>query len=155
MRSKKLLAFLMALCLVISAVAPVAGAVTTDSKASVITEKKANSDRVSAMKSDLLVGEKPANEIASLRDQKPAANNATEASSQKGSWVVTPSDVKPSVERPSAQLPDCVAELRESAKIYADNQVVSAFVVMEEAPLIQFYGINDVPVDEEALLQMQ
>lgn len=155
MRSKKLLAFLMALCLVISAAAPVAGAVTTDSKTSVITEKKANSDRVSAMKSDLLVGDKPANEIASLRGQKPAANNATEASSQKGSWVVAPSDVKPSVERPSAQLPDCVAELREAAKIYADNQVVSAFVVMEEAPLIQFYGINDVPVDEEELLQMQ
>ena len=38
MRSKKLLAFLMALCLVISAVAPVAGAVTTDSKASVVAE---------------------------------------------------------------------------------------------------------------------
>ncbi len=155
MRSKKLLAFMMALCLVISAVAPTAGAVTTDSKVSVIAEKKANSDRVSAMENDLLVGNKTASQIASLRDQKPVQNNATEATSQQGNWFVTPSDVKPSVERPVAQLPDCVAELREAAKIYADNQVVSAFVVMEEAPLIQFYGINDVPVDEEELLQMQ
>ena len=79
MRSKKLLAFLMALCLVISAVAPTATAVTADSKASIITEKKANSDRVSSMKNDLLVGDKTAGEIASLRGQKPVANNVNEA----------------------------------------------------------------------------
>lgn len=155
MRSKKWLSFLLALCLVVSVVAPVAGAVTTDSKATLVEAKKANSDRASSKENDLLVGDKPANEIASLRDQKPVQNNVTEAASQQDNWLVTPSDVKPSVERPSAQLPDCVAELREAAKIYADNQVVSAFVVMEEAPLIQFYGINDVPMGEEELLQMQ
>ena len=155
MRSKRLLAFLMVLCLVISAAAPAATAVTHEKKAAFITEKKANSDHVSAMKNDLLVGGESATKIPSLRGQTQSQNSETDQTSQKGTWFVTPSDVKPSVERPAAQLPACVAELREAAKIYADNQVVSAFVVMEEAPLIQFYGINDVPVDEEALLQMQ
>ena len=104
MRSKKWLSFLMALCLVISAVAPTVGAVTTDSKVSVIKEKKANSDRVSALENKLLVGEKSADEINSLRGQKPVVNTETDQASQEGTWVVTPSDVKPSVERPSAQL---------------------------------------------------
>lgn len=155
MRSKKWLSFLMALCLVISAVAPTVGAVTTDSKVSVIKEKKANSDRVSALENKLLVGEKSADEINSLRGQKPVVNTETDQASQEGTWVVTPSDVKPSVERPSAQLPTCAAELREAAKIYADSQRVSAFVVMEDAPLIQNYDINDVPTVEDEQLQAQ
>ena len=155
MRSKKWLSFLMALCLVISAVAPTVGAVTTDSKVSVIKEKKANRDRVSALENNLLVGEKSADEINSLRGQKPVVNTETDQASQEGTWVVTPSDVKPSVERPSAQLPTCAAELREAAKIYADSQRVSAFVVMEDAPLIQNYDINDVPTVEDEQLQAQ
>ena len=34
-----------------------------------------------------------------------------------------------------AKLPDCVQELRRAAETFAADEIVSAFVVMEEAPL--------------------
>ena len=155
MRSKRLLTILLAACLLVSCIAPCATAVTNNT-ASVVTDKKANNDKSSALQNNLIVSDKDSNKVSTLRDKdvsaKPQTNNA---STQKGSWTATPTDKRPSVELPSAELPSYLAELREAAKIYADDQKVSAFVVMEDAPLIQFYGINSVPADEEELLQMQ
>ena len=155
MRSKRLLSLLLVVCLLVSVVAPSVTAVT-DNTASIITDKKANTQDASSKQNSLLISGEKSNTISTLRDQEASAKpEANTASTQKGSWTATPSNTVPSVDTPTAQLPSHIAALREAGKIYADDQVVSAFVVMENKPLIQFYSfIGDVPVDEEELLAL-
>ena len=156
MRSKRLLSLLLVVCLLVSVVAPSATAVTNNA-ASIITDKKANTQDASNKQNSLLISGEKSNTISTLRDQNASAKpEANTTSTQKGSWTATPSDTVPSVDTPTAQLPSHIAALREASKIYADDQVVSAFVVMEDEPLIQFYGsIGDVPADEEEQLEQQ
>ena len=63
MRSKRLLTILLAVCLLLSCVAPGATAVTNDNKASVVTDKKANNDKSSALQNNLIVTDKDSNKV--------------------------------------------------------------------------------------------
>ena len=156
MRSKRLLTILLAVCLLVSCIAPCATAVTNDT-ASVVTDKKANTQNASGKQNSLLVSGEKTNQLSTLRDKETSVKPETNtASTQKGSWTATPSDVVPSADLPTAELPSHIAALREAGEIYADDQVVSAFVVMEDEPLIQFYSsMGNVPADEEELLEQQ
>ena len=54
-----------------------------------------------------------------------------------------------------AELPACVQELRSLVEYYSATERVTAFVVLEQAPFINYYGsINDVPADETAAAEM-
>ena len=105
MRSKRLLSLLLVVCLLVSVVAPSATAVTNNA-ASIITDKKANTQDASNKQNSLLISGEKSNTISTLRDQNASAKpEANTTSTQKGSWTATPSDTVPSVDTPHCPAP--------------------------------------------------
>ena len=128
MKSKRLLAVLVALCLLVGALAPSASAAHAHGNAAgVSTGNNMSNDRLVSN------GSKPG--VPSLRGE-----NGLVSTDADGKWIINASNLKPWQDAFNATLPDCIAELREAAKIYEASDVVSAFVVLESAPLIASYS---------------
>ena len=158
MRSKRLLSLLMAVCLVFSVMSPVAASAVQPGNDVVAQTTNQTAGKAEAAPSDLIVSSDEANDLRTLRDEQNSANKGefslAGTVNQEGGWTAN------KIEMPGSMLerevPDCVRELRELAKTHSAADVVSAFVVLEKAPLVHTYSsINDVPADAEAGLVAQ
>ena len=158
MRSKRLLTLLLAVCMVVSLLAPAVSAVTTGEN-QYPGHNAANSADASDRENDLVVSGSDA-KLPTLRDE-----NASDALKQENGsdedryagWEANPVEGDISVDLLKPEVPSSLEELRDLANTYSENDVVSAFIVMEDKPLIQTYGnVLDVPAaKEELLLQKQ
>ena len=118
MRSKRLLTLLLVFCMVVSTLAPAAGAV--------------------GIGADGYTAQAPeANGPLTLREEPLAADKAEETEAAEGKWTAVPVTDAPETSLTLTQAPECIEELRKAAESIAADQVVSAFVVMEEAPLAE------------------
>ena len=144
MRSKRLLTLLLVLCMVVSTLAPAAAAANWTKGGPVQSQDAAPTTPAAA--------EKAPTGALNLRDNPLTKEDAEENSEAKGQWNATV------LENPPASLtltetPACIEELRRAAEVIAADEVVSAFVVMEQAPLAELHSsIVRVPAREEQKL---
>ena len=168
---KRFLTLLLVVCLVLSCVAPAmavqpgadtASAKVTDVQQSGLTQAD-NKVTVSKQDNSMIVsGEAAADRADTVRDHADFVNGTADASgvqpgadqavpSTNGStqkWNATPIEQAVSLLK-KAELPASVAELQEAAELYAADEQVAAFVVMEDAPLAEIYSqISAVPADK-------
>ena len=135
MRSKRLLAMLLVLCLVVSAMAPAASAVkvtgNTEQKTNVSTDasSKENNKVISGKTDDEEKG------LLHLRDNLIIRNEIAK-NTGKGSWGFAAAEA-PEESLLLSETPDCIKELKKAAEVFAQDEIVRAFVVMEEAPLAE------------------
>ncbi len=145
MRSKRLLTLVVAVCLLISVLAPAAGAVELKQN-----DTQENTTSTTNKFNDLLLSAGNALGLNTLRDKLFGKQDV------EGDWVVTPSDKEVTVSKDNAVLPEHIQQLRKAAEYYSEMDRVSAFVVLEKAPLVEKYSsIGDVPSAETALLTSQ
>ena len=111
MRSKRLFAILLAFCLVFSALAPAASAVA-------VTETSMNAQLETAKKNEVTKNNENGNE-----------NN----------WVIEPVEDMPAVSLLPTTTNECLEELKVAAELYDQDEMVCAFVVMEDKPLAESY----------------
>ena len=143
MKSKRFLAMLVALCLLIGVFAPSASAVNKHGIAPG-TSSGANRDN------DRLVSTDKTG-INSLRGE-----DGLLSKNEDGKWVINVSKLNLWENFRKATLPECIEELREAAKSYEATDIVSAFVVLESAPLIETYEtMTAVPTAAQNKLQSQ
>ena len=114
MNFKRVLTMLLALCLVLNMAVPGVSAMTTGQKTTA-SDKTAKGEPI---------------KITTLRD----ANKADSAVNTNGTWTAEQVAV-PEVDLLKAELPQGVKELAEAAKLYAEDEVVPAFIVLEDKPL--------------------
>ncbi|MBR7178603.1 MAG: S8 family serine peptidase [Oscillospiraceae bacterium] len=141
MNFKRVLTMLLALCLIVNMTVPGVSALVAG-----------EDNYVAGM--DPTASNNPAKgeeiHVTTLKD----AVQAQPAQSE-GQWVANQTDV-PNVDLMNAQLPQGVKELAEAAELYADDEVVPAFVVLEEKPLADTgVSIMAVPADKEAAMLAQ
>ena len=142
MNFKRVLTMLLALCLVLNLAVPGVSALTAGQDRFVpgqdptASEKNAKGEPVW---------------VTTLRDAAQAKPVTTQ-----GQWSAEQVQV-PNVDLfGSAQLPQGVKELQEAAKLYADDEVVPAFIVLEDKPLADTgVTIQAVPADKEAAMLAQ
>ena len=121
MRSKRLLTMLLALCMIVSVLSPAASAVGVAGD-SAWTKDTARDTQQGAL---------------TLRDEPLARPMAQE--SPEGTWTAQRLEDAPA-SLTLAETPDCVAELRRAAESIDADEVVTAFVVMEEKPLAELHS---------------
>ncbi len=157
MRSKRILAMLLSLCLVLSALSPAVLAVEPgkdalatkqDSQNAAASEDKNQASR--PVNSLLLSGDDAQKEgVLTLRDN-PLYQLEVNSNTQQGAWSFTPSQEKPNVSLRNEQLNAVLEELSEAAQLFDKNEVVSAFVVMDGKALAESYSsMSQVSADEE------
>ncbi len=133
MKSKRLLTMLLALCMVVSVLSPAAAAVGAGG---------------SAWTKDT-VQDAPQGAL-NLRDNPLALPEAEK--SAEGKWTAAPVGDAPA-SLSLTQTPACIEELRQAAESIDADEVVSAFVVMENKPLAELHSsITLVPDREEQQL---
>ena len=141
MHCKKLLTWLLVLCMMVSLVAPAAVAAT------------ASTDQGSVS-----AGQKPSvnnSLMANGSTSRPTLRDFME-NLVTGNWSATKVENPGVGSMASASLSDTLDELKKAAQMYDENDIVSAFVVMEQAPLVTlFNSITDVDAAKAALLQQQ
>ena len=143
MNFKRVLTMLLAMCLVLNMAVPGAAALTAGSDNYVAGMDPTASET-------LAKGEEI--HVTTLRD---AVQAEPEQSASEGEWVANQIDV-PDVDLMNAELPQGVQELAEAAELYAEDEVVPAFIVLEEAPLADTgVSIQAVPADKEARMLSQ
>ena len=164
MRSKRLLSVLLSVCLLVSVLSPAVYAVAPveDSYigSSAASKNETAKTEASPFENDKIITSEDMEKIDSmnLRDDPMLKPEVKEAETGNGSWTASKVDGKtPELDLPQAEVPAHIAELKEAAEIYAENDVVTAFVVMEDKPLAERYSsIGRVTaLDEEKLLQIQ
>ena len=143
MNFKRVLTMLLALCLVLNMAVPGVSALTAGAD-----------NHVTGM--DPTASENPAKgekiDITTLRD---AVQAKPEQVASNGEWTAEKVDV-PETDLLKAELPQGVKELAEAAELYADDEVVPAFIVLEEKPLADTgVSIMAVPADKEAAMLAQ
>jgi subtilisin family serine protease len=148
MRSKRLLTLLLVLCMVVSTLAPAAHAANWTKGGPVQSQDAAPTNPAAAEKA-------PAGAL-NLRDNPLTKEDAEETSEAKGQWNATRLEDSPA-SLTLTDTPACIEELRRAAAVIAADEVVSAFVVMEQAPLAELHSsIVRVPArDEQQLLSAQ
>ena len=119
MNFKRVLTMLLALCLVLNMALPGVSALTAGQDNYVAGQNPTASEKT---------GE-PIH-ITTLRD----AVQAQPAVKAEGEWVAEQTQV-PNVDLLNAELPQGVKELAEAAELYAADEVVPAFIILEEKPL--------------------
>ena len=141
MNFKRVLTMLLALCLIVNMAVPGVSALTAGQNEYVAGQNPTASEKT---------GE-PIN-ITPLRD----AVQAQPAVKAEGEWVAEQTQV-PNVDLLNAELPQGVKELREAAELYAADEVVPAFIVLEDKPLAESgVAIADVSArQEKAMLAQQ
>ena len=141
MNFKRVLTMLLALCLIVNMVVPGVSALVAGEDNHVAGIDPTASETP-------VQGEKI--HVTTLKDAVQAQPVQSE-----GAWVANPVDV-PNVDLMNAELPQGVKELAEAAELYADDEVVPAFVVLEEKPLADTgVSIMAVPADKEAAMLAQ
>ena len=144
MQSKRMLTLLLAVCLLLSAVAPAAQAAQVGGDSYVA--QPVQSDAVTTP-SDVVEGPKGA---LNLRDN-PIVKETAEA--EEGKWVATPVSKPGSGSMTVSEVPACIGELKRAAEQIDAKERVAAFVVMEDAPLAErFSSITRVTPSSEAKL---
>ena len=143
MNFKRVLSMLLALCLVLGMAVPGVSALTAG-----------QDNYVPGM--DPTASENPAKaepiHVSTLKD---AVQAKPEQTASEGKWVAEKVDV-PETDLLKAELPQGVKELSEAAELYADDEVVPAFIVLEEKPLADTgVSIQAVPADKEARMLAQ
>ena len=145
MRSKRLFAILLAFCMVFSALAPAASAVAAP-QLSVTgqqeTEKKNEATKIetSPNANGLLVSADSAYKGGlSMRDESKLQVEVEKNESGKSNWEVKPSQGKPTVSLLPTEMNDCLEELKAASELFSVEEVVYAFVVMEDKPLADSY----------------
>ena len=148
MRSKRLLTLLLVLCMVVSTLAPAAHAANWTQGGPVQSQDAAPTNPAAAEKA-------PAGAL-NLRDNPLTKEDAEADSEAKGQWNATALEDAPA-SLTLTDTPACIEELRRAAEVIAADEVVSAFVVMEQAPLAELHSsIVRVPArDEQQLLSAQ
>ena len=148
MRSKRLLTMLLALCMVVSALSPAVYAVDAGADSFIRTEDAATDSSAVVQAPE---GPK------TLRDDPLTTTGAEETEEADGKWIATPVEDAPSDSLTLSEVPACVEELRKAAEVFDANESVAAFVVMEEAPLVETYrSIARIPAkDEQQMLSVQ
>ncbi len=148
MRSKRMLTLLLAVCMLLSAVAPAAHAAQVSEDSYVGSPVQSDA---AITPSDVVEGPKGA---LNLRDN-PIEKETAEA--EEGKWVATPVSKPNSGSLTLNEVPECIAELKQAAEQIDAKERVAAFVVMEDAPLVErFSSITKVtPSSEAKLLAVQ
>ena len=142
MNFKRVLTMLLALCLIVNMAVPGASALTAGKNEyapgqnPTASEKTAQGERIN---------------ITTLKD----AVKAEPAATAEGKWTARQVEVETDLLK--AELPQGVRELREAAERYAADEVVPAFIVLEDEPLAESgIAIADVPArQEKAMLAQQ
>ena len=143
MNSKRWITLLLVLSLVLGNIAPVAGAVSFGPEGG----KGAGIFDGLVSAAEKLLG-------ISLRDDKSHMQKLDEnvLSLVGGKWVATTADGK-NIELTEAQLPKHIQVLRKAAGEFQPMDMVTAFVVLKDAPTAESYGtITAVPANETAQL---
>ena len=164
MRSKRLLTMLLALVMVLSAVSPAVSATTVSADSYIgSNNSKENSEaktEASPFENDRLVSSENTDGALNLRENAgyiPKVEE-TKTADPEGRWTASPVEGNlPDVSLTLPETPDSIKELKEASKLYEDNDMVNAFVVMEDKPLAETYS-SIFQVDgkrEEALLEIQ
>ncbi len=144
MKSKRLLTLVTALCLMISVLAPSAGAVTVVSEESYVSEN--NITGIGAV-DDLLASAAESLGIPTLR------NDSGDLSYVNGQWIIT-DKFGESVELTYAQLPEHIQALRDAREFFDSGDTVAAFVVLSDDPTVEQYSnIADVPAAKTEALE--
>ena len=143
MKSKRALALLLTVCMIVSLCAPTALAVTAGEHTHV---EAADTQETTASAHGFGATRKDGSYTAEAETDTYVPEN--------GFWSAVISDG--TAELPTAELPASVEELRAAGDIYADTDVVSAFVVLEQEPLAELYtSIVAVPEDRKLELTAQ
>ena len=158
MRSKRLLAVLLAFCLAFTTLAPAASAVEAPRDSVVNVQQNTDGDAAatapdaSATESGLVVSGDGAvsDGVPTLRG---SLTSVMEANGSESNWDITPIDGKPNVDLTFSETPACIEELRKAAEVFAADETVTAFVVMEDQPLAETHThISQVSVEAERIL---
>ena len=159
MRSKKLLAALLTLCMLVSVLSPAAYAVAPgeDSYLGYVESEKSatNPEKTHPQANDLVVSKDEAESLKNLRDD-PINKVEVQNSQSTGAWDFTEYEGDISVDLTVAETPDCLDELRKASEVYANSDRVVAFVVMEQAPVAELYsngGVASSALEQQMLLQ--
>ncbi len=164
MRSKRLLTMLLAIVMVLSVLSPAAVAVTpsVNSVMNPSTQPEVvdptNEGNASNKDNDLILSQGSTHGSVTLRDEDRVSVNVQEAeSSLKGDGTWTVNRVDADLDLTLKEIPACIEELQQAAEVYSKNEVVAAFVVMEEAPLAETVSsISRVSAaDETKMLNIQ
>ena len=139
MRSKRLLAMLLSLCLVLSCLAPTAYAVEApaDSLSGVVDTAEEDKSTVSSKENGLVASDNSAAANNTLRDkQDMILETVTRNDQNQVDWQITAGQ-KPALDLVQNEVPACIEELKEVSSLYAVDEVVRAIIVLEDAPLAQ------------------
>jgi len=145
MRSKRLFALLLVFCLVLSNLSPMASAVEVGEDSVIKAQQKIENaeptDKAGSPKDNsLLVSpDGAAQSVPTLRDNAVVKSEIETAENSNGSWQITPADA-PNTSLLNPEVPACIEELKEVAKLYSADEVVTAFVVMEDQPLAETHS---------------
>ena len=125
MQTKRILTILLTLCILLGCLAPAAAAVTAGADHSAHVQEPAGALELTG-----------GAEFPSLRDE----TSASVETQPGGDWSFVRTDKTSEGAFLEAALPACIEELREAAALYAQDELVAAIVVLDEAPLTQTYG---------------
>ena len=141
MNFKRVLTMLLALCLIVNMAVPGVSALTAGENEYVAgqnptaSEKTAQGERIN---------------ITTLKN----AVQAEPAAVTEGKWTAQKVDVEADLLK--AELPQGVKELREAAELYEADEVVPAFIVLEDKPLAETgVAIQAVPAQQEKAMLAQ
>ncbi len=142
MNFKRVLTMLLALCLIVNMAVPGVSALTAGENEYVAGQNPTASEKTAQ-------GERI--DITTLKN----AVQAKPAATAEGKWTAQQVDVEADLLK--AELPQGVKELREAAELYEADEVVPAFIVLEDKPLAETgVAIQAVPArQEKAMLAQQ
>ena len=140
MRSKRLFAAILALVMMFSVISPAASAVEVGKNA-LGNNLAAEKIETSSKQNGLVVSGEAKEEKGpqNLREDPLLTVEVNNKNSDEVEWTAQPSQGEPSVSLLPDSAPECLAELQKAAELYSPDEVVSAFVVMEEKPLAETY----------------
>ena len=140
MRSKRLFAAILALVMMFSVISPAASAVEVGKNA-LGNNLAAGKIETSSKQNGLVVSGEAKEEKGpqNLREDPLLTVEVNNKNSDEVEWTAQPSQGEPSVSLLPDSAPECLAELQKAAELYSPDEVVSAFVVMEEKPLAETY----------------
>ena len=153
MRSKRLFAMLLALCMLFSLVSPAALAVEVAPQNSVAQNVNGNNQTSAPNKLQLTEEQLKEMALNTLRDlqinqKEVELNEAT----NKGAWEIAPGQ-KPDASLLPNEAPACLNELKLAGETIDANELVSAFVVMADKPLAETHNsIRQVSAETKKLV---
>ena len=141
MNFKRVLTMLLALCLVVNMVVPGVSAMTAGADTYVPGQNP------TASETNIQRGPVRVNTLKDAVQAKPEQQS-------EGKWTAEKVDAETDLLK--AELPQGVKELKEAAKLYDADEVVPAFIVLEEKPLADTgVSIQAVPADKQAAMLAQ